>query len=294
MKRNLVTASLALGMLLMASPAAALAKLYGAAHNGPNGLATLYEIDHTNGNATPIGTGIGFERVSGMDFHPVTGVLYATGERTDGSNVPVLLTIDTTTGLGSEIAALNGGLPHSFGGLFDSKNGSAYTDLSFRNSDNALFTYLEGKDGVGRIDITNGNLNELGGSGVECCGNGIAFDAADTLYHGNDVAFHTLNQVTGVASFVSSLTPPPGRTFPRVNALEVDPDNGVVYASFNSESGRELATVDLGSGVVTPLGTTVAGLGALAAAPMPEPGSLTLFGVGAVAVRCGMRRRRGR
>lgn len=48
-----------------------------------------------DGAATTIGP-IGFERVGGMDFHPVTGVLYAAGERADGSNTPVLITIDVT------------------------------------------------------------------------------------------------------------------------------------------------------------------------------------------------------
>ena len=62
--------------------------LFGAAHSGPDGPSTLYSIDHTNGAATLIGD-IGFERVSGMDFHPVTGVLYATGERSDMSDTHV-------------------------------------------------------------------------------------------------------------------------------------------------------------------------------------------------------------
>ena len=38
--------------------------LFGAAHQGPDGLSTLYSIDETTGVATPIGTGIGFERVT--------------------------------------------------------------------------------------------------------------------------------------------------------------------------------------------------------------------------------------
>ena len=56
--------------------------LYGAAYSGPDDLATLYSINPVTGRDQKIGaTGtIGFERVSGMDVDPDTGIIYAVGE----------------------------------------------------------------------------------------------------------------------------------------------------------------------------------------------------------------------
>ena len=86
--------------------------LYGASYAGPDGLATLHVIDAGTGAATAIGL-IGFERVSGMDFGP-DGVLYATAERADGSDTPVLITIDPVTGAGTEVGPI--GIPNTRGG----------------------------------------------------------------------------------------------------------------------------------------------------------------------------------
>jgi len=63
--------------------------LFGAAHSGgPSAPSTLYELEPTTGAATIVGP-IGFNRVGGIDFHPMTGVLYAVGERAaDGVKVP--------------------------------------------------------------------------------------------------------------------------------------------------------------------------------------------------------------
>ena len=78
--------------------------IYGASHIGREGDSVLHRLDPLTGAATQIGTGIGFQRVSAMDFDPTTGTLYATGEREAGDvDVNVLLTIDLRTGVGTEI-----------------------------------------------------------------------------------------------------------------------------------------------------------------------------------------------
>jgi len=64
------------GMGLSAPPASAQA-LFGT--TSASGTAnTFYSIDPTTGAATPIGS-VGFKSVSGIAFHPMTGVLYAVG-----------------------------------------------------------------------------------------------------------------------------------------------------------------------------------------------------------------------
>lgn len=266
--------------LALAGSAAAVPVLYGAAFSGPDGLSTFYSVDATSGAATAIG-GIGFQRVSGMDFDPNTGVLYAVGERNDGSNIAVLITIDVSTGAGTEVAAINAGAAHFFG--------DAYSDVSFR-SDGTLYTYLDPNDGVGAIDTGTGALNQLGFSGVGCCGNGIAFSGSDVLHHANDVALHSLDQTTGAATVLASLGFPGGQVFPRVGAMDFDPVTGALYATVRRDFANYLATIDPVTGVVTQIGGTQNGLDALAVftAPVPEPGALALLAVAAL----GLARRR--
>lgn len=266
--------------LALAGAAAAVPVLYGAAYSGPDGLSTFYSVNATSGSATAIG-GIGFQRVSGMDFDPNTGVLYAVGERNDGSNVAVLITIDLATGAGTEVAALNGGAAHFFG--------DAYTDISFR-SDGTLYSYLDPSDGLGTIDLGTGALTQLGYTGVGCCGNGIAFSGSDVLYHANDAALHSLDQTTGAATLIAALGFPSGQVFPRVNAMDFDPATGTLYAAVRRDFANYLATIDPVTGVVTSIGASQNGLDALAVftVPVPEPGTLALLAVAAL----GLARRR--
>ena len=198
-----------------------------------------------------------------MDFHPTTGVLYAEASRPGGSN-RVLISIDRTTGVGTEV----GDIPdsHSFG--------SDYSGLSFR-SDGTLFAYLEAGDGLGTLTL-GGVLTELGSTGVSCCGNGIAFDASDVLYHANDVALHTLNQTSGVATLIASLSGPG-----IINAMDFNPDTGVLFATTNLDL---LTTVSLG-GVVTSIGPTGIDMGAIAFIPEPSTALLLASGLCGLAFR---------
>jgi hypothetical protein len=262
----------------LAGSAAAVPVLYGAAYSGPDGLSTFYSVDATSGAATAIGA-IGFQRVSGMDFHPGTGVLYAVGERNDGSNVPVLITISLTTGAGTEVATLNGGATHVFG--------DAYSDISFR-SDGALYAYLEPGDGLGTIDLGTGALTQIDYTGVSGAGNGIAFSSGDVLHHANEAALHSLDQFTAAASQIAALTYPPLQTFPRVNAMDFDPATGALYAAVRRDFAIYLATIDPVTGLVTQIGASQNGLDALAVFTVPEPGVLALLAAAAL----GLARRR--
>jgi len=264
--------------LALAGSASAVPVLYGTAYNGPDGLSTFYSVDATTGAATAIGA-IGFERVGAMDFHPGTGVLYAVGERNDGFDTPVLITINLTTGSGTEVATLNGGAAHSFG--------DAYTDISFR-SDGTLYAYLDAGDGLGTIDVVTGALNELGFTGVSGAGNGIAYSSGNVLHHANEVALHSLDQFTGAASQIAALTYPPLQTFPRVNAMDFDPATGTLYAAVRRDFANYLATIDPGTGAVTSIGASQSGLDALAVFTVPEPGALALLAAAAL----GLARRR--
>ena len=169
--------------LVLVTSASATPSLFGSAYIGRDGASTLVSLNPFTGAATAIGL-IGFERVSALAFDPKTGVLYGTGERSDGSDTSVLLSINTTTGAGTEIGptgleSFTDGL--RFGGGFDSS-----TDLTFRNSDNTFFSYTFDNDGLSTVDLTTGAMTEensdtsLSTLGIR--GYGLAFSATDTLY----------------------------------------------------------------------------------------------------------------
>ena len=235
--------------------------LFGAAHSGPGGPSTFYSIDMTTGAATPIGP-TGFARISGMDYDTVTGTLYATGQRlSDGSFTHVLLTIDPITGIGTEV----GPTGVEFLGF-----GDTVADISFRNSDNTLFAYLEAGDGLGTIATATGVATAYGvWTGVSCCGNGMAMRADDTLFHSNEGSLHTLSQVTGLATFVAPMGfSPPADNGPRINGMDYDPVSGALFAAINDGSAGShenyLAILDDATGVTTIIGQTQDGIDALA------------------------------
>ena len=246
--------------------------LYGAVTDGPDDPSTLYTIDPETGEATEIGP-IGFERVSGMDFDATTGTLFATGERADGSDIHVLITIDPATGSGTEVG------PTGVEFLTDVTPGrkDTATDLSFRNSDGALFAYTFDNDGLATVDLDSGAMTEISASVSDIAGNGagyaLAFSPSDTLFMSNQLGLFILDPEPGnppvIAAIPLSIPPGPG-AFGRLNAMDFEPNSGILFGSILSGSRDDqdnvLATVDTasGAGVVTVIGDTVDALDALA------------------------------
>jgi len=235
------------------------AELLGAAFSGSNGLASLIRVDPTTGATAVIGP-IGFERVSGMDYDRETGVLYATGERADGSNTNVLIAIDPATGAGNEIGPT--GLP--FPGALENES-----DISIRHADGTIYAYLEGGDGVGTIDRVTGAATFLGFSGIAGLGNGAAFSDGDVLFHANGATVNTLDQTTGAATVGPVLTwsgfPPPISGF-RVAAMDTNCNGrffAVVRDGFGGGGPTYLGVLDPSSGKVTHIGVTDPKLDAL-------------------------------
>jgi len=240
-------------------------ELFGAAHTGADAPSSLYSIDSATGEATLIGP-IGFGGVSGLDF-AADGTLYGTGF--DGGSVHVLITIDTTTGAGTAVGPT---------GIIQA------SDISFRNADGQLFGYQRpGGSLLYEISTVTGAGTALGSSGVaDCCGHGISFDSPDTLWHAGDLNANTLDQATGAATPMASLTFvgfPAQTTLFRVNAMDTAPCSGVIYVSVpdgsNGAGPNYLATLDPLSGVVNFIGQTVLGLDAVAWRQNPTLGVCT-------------------
>lgn len=250
--RNSLAFSLSTGTINLGG-----SRLFGAAFSGSNGLANLFAIDPITGAATLIGP-IGFERVSAMDFGP-DGRLYATAERADGSNTPVLIIIDTVSGAGTEVGPLGGGAT------------GAISDISFRNADGVLFAYDANapQHTIFTIDIQTGAATLLGDTGLSnASGNAMSFDLNDTLFHSQldsdpTPELNTIDQNTGAATFVRELGTPPPVNFSRFAAMDAQPAAGILYAIYKDNTDV-LAIIDPATGNVTLVGQTAAGMDALA------------------------------
>jgi len=216
--------------------------------------STLYTIDPTTGNETPVGP-IGFEGCSAADFHPSTLVLWAICVD-DEDNTADLITINTSNGAGALVHTIS--LP----------NGNIKVpDMSFRNSDGQLFIWMELGDRLATVDIGTGIVTDLG-SGTGGNGNGLAFSLGDTLFRttGGGNALETLNQANGApltSIFISQ----------KHNAFDFDPSSGILYGTqiSGSEGGPiSLTTVDVNTGVTTPIGPMLDGFDAIAFLPMEQ------------------------
>jgi len=207
--------------------------LYGIGFTGPDGPSQLFTIDTTTGIATPVGIGIGFERCSAMDF--LNGILYALCERDDGSDLSVLITINLTTGVGTEVG-------RTFAENINNLEFGAFTGMSFRNSDGVLYAHAEENDEMVTIDITTGQATDLSAGSIGCAGNAVAFTPADTLFLAACDSLITVDQTTG-----DSVSDVGNEDLDRVNGMDYDPDTGVLFGihkEIGFQGPRSLVTID--------------------------------------------------
>ena len=243
--------------LMMFSSFAGAQVLYGINYSGSDGLSTFNTVSTTSGAATAIGA-IGFERCSGMDVS-AAGVVYATCERSDGSNTPVLITINVTTGAGTEVG------PTGISG--------STSDISFRPSDGVLFAYDANNNpdhSLYTINTATGAATLVGDTGLMFAGgNAMSFNLAGVLFHsqfsgGPSPDLNTLDPATGAPTLLGQVTPTTGR----FSSMDVNPTSGVLYATENNGSSgggpTNLVTIDPVTLTSTTVGATLADMDALA------------------------------
>jgi hypothetical protein len=250
--------------------------IYSSAYNGPSGAATFYSVNPNTGASTSIGA-IGFNQVGAISFE-TSGTLYGVGNRASGDHAQVLLKINPATGAGTEVGATT--------------LSANVQDIAFRNSDGALYGYAGGN--IYTFNITTGVATLLGNTGDGFpSGNGLAFSPFDTLYKADNNNLSTIDQSTGAGTVVEPLN---YVTFgDRANAMKFDNSTGVLWASVkDGGTTNYLATVDLNNGNVTEIGMTQTGTDGLvvALAIIPEPGTLTLVGMGLVGLLTLRRRKK--
>ena len=139
--------------------------LFAIGFTGPNGPASFFTVNRATGAATIIGA-VGFERCGSMDVSPM-GTVVAVCERSGGSNIPVLITIDPATGVGTEVGPL--GLPVA-------------SDISFQPGSGVLFANRIGST-LFTINTTTGVATDIGATGLpNGSGQALGFDQAGTLF----------------------------------------------------------------------------------------------------------------
>lgn len=271
-------ALLLLAVLGGAGPDQAAAILYGADGAGGNPNTALYILDPTTGGIASTVGPVGFA-VTGMAFHPTTGVLYGTTGGMSLGTANSLITIDLATGAGTLVG------PNGLGPV---------ADIAF-DAAGTLYGWAEHDDDLVSIDLTTGAASVLGDSGLDTRGSGLAFDASGTLWSAGNAdstrggVLHTIDPSTGLSTGTLPLASSTGG---RLGALAFDAA-GTLFAADAATTGTpasslSLLTIDTTTGVVTQVGSTVPGLDAIAFR-VPEPATALLFAVGLVAL--GARRR---
>jgi hypothetical protein len=287
--RLLALGLVAIGLLSSAGTLHAQDQFYAA--SGSNGVGgTLYTLNPLTGAATPVGpllTATGAPvGMTGMAFHPTTGVLY--GSTANASpNIPGhLVTINPATGQVSDVGAFGAGVI------------GTCSDISF-NSTGTLFGWESaGSHHLATINIATGVGTPIGaGAGAVFGGGGLAARPSDnTLFCTPDGSFartlSTVNAVTGVTSVVAPLN---GGPFPTgvINSMDFSFTN-VLYGILSDRgvpANTHLVTLNQTSALITSIGISATDLDALAIRRIPEPGSASLLGLG-VAMALGIRRRR--
>jgi WD40 repeat protein len=227
--------------------------LYGANGGGGNPATILFTINPATGTPTPIGP-IGFA-VTGLAFHPTTGILYGSTGGTAPISPNSIITINTLTGAGTLVG------PTGLGG--------PVADITFR-ADGTLFGWSEGSDDLVTIDTATGVGTVVSDSGLGTSGSGIAFSPGGVLFFtgegGDNGLLRILDPVTGLPGATTALTGGPGG---QLNALAFNA-GGTLFGADNFAGGT-LVTIDTATGVVTAIGPVMAALDAIAFGPAAAP-----------------------
>jgi hypothetical protein len=234
--------------------------LYGADGAGGNPATNLYILDPATGAIVTTVGPIGFA-VTGLAFHPTTGVLYGTTGNASPVEPGALITIDPTTGAGTLVGQLVPG-------------NEAAADITF-GSDGTLYGWLEpGTDDLVTIDLTTGAATVVGDSGLGTAGAALA-GSGNPLFLAGDGDSGELSLIdTGTGAATSGPTMD-GTTNDDISASDFHQSGTLVAVRLDTSGPRpaELITINTTTGAITVIGATVNALDAIAfglAAPLPS------------------------
>jgi hypothetical protein len=255
--------------------------LYGATSAG--GPGQLYTIDTATGaivqNIGPLNDSLAQNwPITGLAFHPLTGVLYGSSGNAIAGREARLVTINPANGLVTVIGSFDAGPVNTSG------TPATMADIAFDSAGNLYGVGSIGGPQIYSINILTGKATVIGSTGLtSTTGGGIAISSAG-IFYGTPTAsrFGTYNSTTGAYTDIANPTKPVGGAY---GALDF---NGGVLYGLNVGSGTppptHLVTINPANGAVTDLGASVTSLDAIAFSIVPEPGTLTLLMGGLVAV----------
>jgi len=157
--------------------------------------STLYRISALDGSLISEIGETGFEAVTGLAFHPVSGELYAHANATDGQSAQ-LLTINKATGVATAV-----GLSNFPGADLDT---GKITDLAFDTNNpgvtyGTLYGLHRGDNNVHTFNLNTGASSLLGASSRNSENTGLAF-ANGVLWWRGISFFSTISQIDGSVS----------------------------------------------------------------------------------------------
>jgi hypothetical protein len=223
--------------------------------------------------------------VTGLAFHPTTGVLYgSTGNSGPAGTQARLLTINPATALVTVVGSFNAGPTNSMGVP------ATMGDISFDAAGNLYGVATIGGPNLYSINSATAQATLAGpnGASTSTSGGGLAISAGGVFY-GTPTSsrFGTYNSGTGVYTNIANPNKPAGTG--AYTALAFD---GATLYGLNTGPGSppptHIVTIDPATGAVTDIGAALNSLDAIAFR-VPEPGVLALV---ASALMAGIARRR--
>jgi hypothetical protein len=205
--------------------------------------------------------------ITGLAFHPVTGVLYGSTGNNPESTAARLVTINPATGLVTVIGSFNAG-PVNTSGV-----PATMSDLAFDSAGNLYGVASIGGPQLYSINIATGQATVIGSTGLtSTSGGGLAINSAGTIY-GSPTAsrFGTYNSTSGAFTLIANPAKPVGGAYA---ALAFD-ESGVLYGldlgPATAGTPSEIVTIDPVTGAVTDIGASLNFLDAIAFQPVIPP-----------------------
>ncbi|HEX4332748.1 MAG TPA: hypothetical protein VH040_11460 [Usitatibacter sp.] len=204
----------------------------------------LYTVNLSTGASQLVGAirlpGSRAVGVTGLAFHPKSGILYGITSEQSPNEPHSLITIDPNTGAATLIGDL----------------GFICSDVTF-NSQAVLYAWMQTTSQLGTVDLSTGAVTRIGRPHAAGSPSGIAVDPNDMIYVTTKGASGTLDNVdltTGEIQVGPPLTGAPFST--QISAMSFSPSGLLLAINSNggSPANARLVTINSASGAVATIG----------------------------------------